>query len=113
MRNLGGAVGIAIATTLLQDFGRAHGERFGEALGHGNQHLLGGMVGRLAAHGADPVHARLVLSGEITQFITQQALSQAFQDVFWLLAALFVVALAIVPFAKALPVGEAAPVEAH
>ncbi len=113
MRNLGGAIGIAIATTLLQDFGKIHGEAFGEALAHGNQSGLGAMVGRLAAHGADAAHARLVLSGEITQFITQQSLSQAFQDVFYLLAALFVIALAIVPFSKAAPVGEAAPVDAH
>jgi DHA2 family multidrug resistance protein len=112
MRNMGGAIGIAVATTLLQDFGRIHGEHFGEALAHGNQSGLGAMVGRLAAHGADAVHARLVLSGEITQFVTQQALSQAFQDVFWLLAALFVAALVIVPFAKAAPVG-AAPVLDH
>ena len=40
MRNMGGAVGIAIATTLLQDFGRLHGERFGEAMDHGHQAML-------------------------------------------------------------------------
>jgi DHA2 family multidrug resistance protein len=99
MRNLGGAIGIAIATTLLQNFGRTHGERLGEA--HGNQGLLEGMVQRLSAAGADAAHARQLVSGEMTQFITQQALSLAFQDVFFLLAGLFVVALAIVPFAKA------------
>jgi DHA2 family multidrug resistance protein len=113
MRNLGGAIGIAIATTLLQDYGRIHGAHFGEALSHGNQSLLGGMMGRLGTLGADAAHARMVLSGEITQFVTQQSLAQAFQDVFFLLAALFVLALAIVPFAKALPVGEAPPAETH
>jgi DHA2 family multidrug resistance protein len=114
MRNLGGAIGIAIATTLLQDFGKMHGEAFGEALAHGNQSGLGAMVDRLMAHGADVAHARLVLSGEIAQFVTQQSLSQAFQDVFYLLAALFVLGLVIVPFAKAAPVDAAAPpVEAH
>lgn len=111
MRNLGGAAGIAVATTLLQDYGRIHGEAFGEALGHGNQSLLGPMVAKLMAHGADAVHAQMMLAGEITQYVTRQALSQAFQDVFFLLAALFVLALAIVPFAKALPVGEAPPPE--
>jgi DHA2 family multidrug resistance protein len=114
MRNLGGAVGIAIATTLLQDFGRIHGEHFGEALAHGNQSGLGAMVARIASHSADAVHSKLVLSGEITQYITQQSLSMAFQDTFWLLAALFVAGLIIVPFAKALPVeAGAAPAEAH
>ncbi len=114
MRNLGGAIGIAVATTLLQDYGRIHGQAFGEALAHGNQSMMGAMVSRLMAHGADAAHAQLVMAGEITQFVTRQALSQAFQDVFFLLAALFAIALILVPFAKALPVGEAAPPpEAH
>ncbi|HEY4942028.1 MAG TPA: DHA2 family efflux MFS transporter permease subunit [Rhizomicrobium sp.] len=113
MRNLGGAIGIAIATTLLQDYGRIHGQAFGEALAHGNQSMMGGMVGRLAAHGADAAHARLVMSGEITQFVTRQALSQAFQDVFYLLAALFVLALVIVPFAKVPKLTNELPPEVH
>jgi len=114
MRNLGGAIGIAVVTTLLQDFGRTHGERFGEALAHGNQSGLGAMVARVAPHTADAVHARLIVSGEIGQYITQQSLSMAFQDVFWLLAALFAAGMIIVPFAKALPVeAGAAPVSDH
>jgi DHA2 family multidrug resistance protein len=72
------------------------------------------MVARMASHGADAVHAKLMISGEITQYITQQSLSMAFQDVFWLLAALFVAGLIIVPFAKALPVEAGAPTaDAH
>ncbi len=114
MRNLGGAIGIAVATTLLQDFGRIHGEAFGEALGHGNTSMLAPLVSRIGTLGADAAHAKLVLSGEIAQFVTQQALSQAFQDVFALLAILFVAALAIVPFAKVPPLSnDAPPVEAH
>jgi DHA2 family multidrug resistance protein len=114
MRNLGGAVGIAIASTLLQNLGRLHGERFGEALRDGNTSLLAGVIQRLSAQGADAAHAQLVMSGEITQFVTQQALTQAFQDIFYLLAACFAIALAIVPFAKVPPLSDdAAPVEAH
>jgi DHA2 family multidrug resistance protein len=114
MRNLGGAVGIAIVTTLLQDYGRIHGEAFGEALSHGNQSLMGPALERLSSFGADAARARLVLSGEVTQFVTQQALSQAFQDVFFLLAALFVFALVIVPFARVPPLGDdVTPAESH
>jgi len=58
------------------------------------------------------VHARLIVSGEIGQYIAQQSLTMAFQDVFWLLAALFVAGLIIIPFAKALPM-EATPVSDH
>ena len=113
MRNLGGAVGIAIATTLLQDFGRMHGQALGEALSHGNRSLMGGLLGRVMAHGADMAHAQLVLSAEVTRVVTQQALGLAFQDVFWLLSALFVVALALVPFAKALPTTAVPSPDAH
>jgi len=114
MRNLGGAIGIAVVTTLLQDFGLTHGERFGEALAHGNQSALGALVARVASHTADAVHARLIVSGEIGQYITKQSLTMAFQDVFWLLAALFVAGLIIIPFAKALPVeAGATPVSDH
>jgi MFS transporter, DHA2 family, multidrug resistance protein len=114
MRNIGGAIGIAIITTLLQDYGRVHGERLGEALGHAKTDLLGPMAGQLSAHGADAAHAQLVLSGEITQYVTAEALTQAFQDVFYLLAALFVVALVIVPFAKVPPLSnDAPPPDAH
>ena len=114
MRNLGGAVGIAIASTLLQDYGRIHGERLGEALGRGDLNKLGPMVGRLSGHGVDAAHAQRVLSGEITQYVTGQALTQAFQDVFYLLAVVFVLALLIVPFAKVPPLSnDAPPVDAH
>ncbi len=114
MRNLGGAIGIAIASTLLQDYGRIHAERFGEALAQGNTGLLAGVVQRLGGLGADAAHAQLVLSGEIAQFVAQQALAQAFQDVFYLLAGLFVCALAIVPFARTAALSnDAPPPEAH
>jgi DHA2 family multidrug resistance protein len=46
------------------------------------------------------VHARLLLESELGQFIGRQALSLAFEDVFLLMAVLFVVALVIVPFCK-------------
>ncbi|HEY0107546.1 MAG TPA: DHA2 family efflux MFS transporter permease subunit [Rhizomicrobium sp.] len=114
MRNLGGAVGIAILTTVLQDSGRAHGERLGEALDRGNLSLMGPMVAKLAGHGADAAHAQLLLAGEITQYVSAQALTLAFQDAFYLLAGLFVLALVIVPFAKVPPLSnDAPPVEAH
>jgi MFS transporter, DHA2 family, multidrug resistance protein len=114
MRNLGGAIGIAIASTLLQDYGRVHAERFGEAMAHANTSLLAGVISRMAAHGVDAAHASLVLSGELAGFVTQQSLAQAFQDVFFLLACLFAGALAIVPFARPEPLdGAAPPVEGH
>jgi DHA2 family multidrug resistance protein len=113
MRNLGGAIGIAAVTTWLQDFGRLHGERFGEALTHANSSGLAVAVSRLSTVTSDPAHARLLLQGELNQFVTQQALTQAFQDVYLLIAVLFAAALLIVPFSRPAIFSDAAPVEAH
>src|ERR1700759_4603012 len=40
MRNLGGAIGIAVASTLLQNLGLLHAERLGESMNEGNTSLL-------------------------------------------------------------------------
>jgi DHA2 family multidrug resistance protein len=100
MRNLGGAIGIAAVTTWLQDFGRLHSERFGEALAHANSSALAGLSAHLSAGTSDPAHARQLLEAEIARAVTQQALTQAFQDVFYLIAAMFVLALAIIPLTR-------------
>jgi DHA2 family multidrug resistance protein len=113
MRNLGGAIGIAAVTTWLQDFGRIHGERFGEALASGNTSRLASAVARLAGATPDPHHARALLNGELAQIVTEQALTQAFQDVFFLIAALFAAALIIVPFCKTIILSDSAPTTAH
>ena len=113
MRNLGGAIGIAAVTTWLQDFGRLHGERFGEALANANTSSLAEASARMATVTADPVHAQTLLQGELAQIATQQALTLAFSDVFYLIAAVFAVALVIVPFCKTVILSDNASVEAH
>jgi MFS transporter, DHA2 family, multidrug resistance protein len=110
MRNLGGAIGIATVTTWLQDFGRWHGERFGEALSAANTGGLAQASARLSQFGSDAAHARLVLEGELTQYVTQQSLTLAFDDVFLLMAAIFLAALLIVPFCKTAILSDGAPV---
>lgn len=109
MRNLGGAIGIATVTTWLQDYGRIHGERFGEALSNANTSQLAQAAARIAGHTADAAHAKLMVSGEIAQFVTQQSLTLAFDDVFLLMAGMFLAALIIVPFCKTVILGAAAP----
>ena len=100
MRNLGGAIGIAAVTTWLQDNGRLHGERFGEALATANTSGLAAAAARIARNTVDMAHAKLMVAGEITQYVTQQATALAFDDVFLLMAGLFVAALVLVPFCK-------------
>lgn len=109
MRNLGGAIGIATVTTWLQDFGRIQGARFGEALSSANTAILGPLAERISQTTSDAAHAQAMLAAEMVQFVTRQALTIAFQDVFFLMAALFVLALLLVPFAKTVVLSDDAP----
>jgi DHA2 family multidrug resistance protein len=100
MRNLGGAIGIAVVTTWIQDSVRINAERFGEALDHANTSVLAEAARRVSTLSADAAHARLMLDGALAQVVGREALTQAFRDVFLAMAAMFVIALLIVPFAK-------------
>jgi DHA2 family multidrug resistance protein len=113
MRNLGGAIGIALATTWIQDDVRLAAERFGEAMAHANISGLAHAAARMAAHTADAAHAKLMMDGALAQVLSGQALTLAFQDVFLILGGLFVVALALVPFAKTVILRDAPPVAEH
>lgn len=115
MRNLGGAVGIALVNTWLQDFARAHVQDLGAALGANPEHASEMVTGLTVWFGGvtpDPDIARAMAESEIARVVVQQAMSQAFQDVFTLMAGLFVVALVLVPFCRTRP-ASAASVEVH
>ncbi len=112
MRNLGGAIGIAAATTWIQDNVRINAERFGEAMAHANTSLLAGAASRVAAHTADAAHARLMLDGALVQAVSGQALTLAFRDVYLIMGAVFVLALLLVPFARTIILRDA-PLSGH
>ncbi|WP_158965026.1 DHA2 family efflux MFS transporter permease subunit [Chachezhania sediminis] len=101
MRNLGGAVGLAIINTVLTDRRALHSARLEEALNWTNTEALRQldlMAANLSAQGVDGTRAALVQMG---QRIAQQAAVMSFIDVFLLLTAIFaglaVMALAMKP----------------
>lgn len=103
MRNLGGAIGIALVNTWLQDNARIATARFSEALGRTPQainDIVASMSQRIATVTPDPTQALLLTKKMIGQLVNQQAISVAFDDVFRLMSWMFVVALVMVPFAK-------------
>ena len=103
MRNLGGAIGIALVNTWLQDNARIAMARFGEALGRtpsAFNEATAGISQRLAAVTPDPAHAMLQAQGMLGRAIRLQALAIAFDDVFRLMSWMFVVALVMVPFTR-------------
>jgi DHA2 family multidrug resistance protein len=113
MRNLGGAVGIATVTTWLQDFGRANGSRLGEAVTAEKLDMLRGVASRFSSLSPDPAHARQMFEGQLAQLVSREALTLAFQDVFTLMAGIFIAALLIVPFCKTPKLSDEPPPPAH
>jgi DHA2 family multidrug resistance protein len=110
MRNLGGAIGIAAVNTLLQDHARIASLRLGEALSHqpGQANdLIAGVAARMAQIAPDPAQAQLLAQGLFARIAAREALTLSFNDVFRLLAWLFIAALVLVPFCR--PPANAAP----
>jgi DHA2 family multidrug resistance protein len=113
MRNLGGAIGIAVVNTWLADETRIQAARMGESLGE-NARSAPDFVGRIAAglggH-ADPNEALLTAQGLFARVVGRYALTSAFEDVFRLMAWLFLAALILVPFCR--PISNLSPAAAR
>jgi DHA2 family multidrug resistance protein len=120
LRNLGGAVGIAIANTLLQDDTRIAALRFGSALAHDGgkaANTVAALAASLAATVPDPARAAAMAHAVFGRLVGQESLALAFDDVFRLMAWLFVGTLVLVPFCR-LPTNQpnarpAAPIDSH
>ncbi|MGC1304563.1 MAG: DHA2 family efflux MFS transporter permease subunit [Caulobacteraceae bacterium] len=118
MRNLGGAIGIAIVNVWLYDQTRIHAAHLGEAMdvpGRPASGFVTEMARRMAQVTPDPAHALAMAQGEFARLVGRQTLSLAFEEVFRTTAWLFILALVMVPFCRPAKPGQAAapPSEAH
>ncbi|MGA0600177.1 DHA2 family efflux MFS transporter permease subunit [Caulobacter sp. KR2-114] len=118
MRNLGGAIGIAVVNTWLQDNARIVAARIGEGLGAAGGHAPGFIAGfgqAMAERGGDASQALQLAQGELARVVGRLALTQAFNDTFRLMSWIFLAALVMIPFCRPppLPGKDAPPVEAH
>jgi DHA2 family multidrug resistance protein len=123
MRNLGGALGIAIVNTWLQDQTRIHFARMGENLGVAGQHAsetLAKLANSIGQYTPDPAHALLMAQAELAHVVTRSSLTLAFNEVFRVMSWIFLLALLMVPFCRPImntppPKGQdaAPPLEAH
>jgi DHA2 family multidrug resistance protein len=89
MRNLGGAIGIAVVNTWLGDNARIHVARFGEALGEAGRSgnaALETLAARIAERTPDAAQAALIMQGELAKVVGREALTLAFNDVFRVMA---------------------------
>ena len=116
MRNLGGAIGIAVVNTWLLDFTREHMLRLSEGLGQAPARAAE-MVQGLAKHASgwtpDAARAMAMAQSEMGRIVGRQAMTLAFADTYRLMAWLFIGALIIVPFCKPAPLNTPPPPDAH
>jgi DHA2 family multidrug resistance protein len=118
MRNLGGAIGIAVVNTWLGDQTRIHVATFGESLGQPGSRaaeFVAGVAARVGQLTPDPDQALQMARGELAALVGRQALTSAFNECFQLMAWIFLAALILVPFCRPAPQGAAAkpPPDAH
>jgi MFS transporter, DHA2 family, multidrug resistance protein len=115
MRNLGGAIGIAVVNTWLADNTRIQAARMGETLGQAGRHapdVIAQLAARIGQSGGDPAQALLTAQGLMARVVGRYAVTSAFDEVFRTMAWLFVAALVMVPFCRPIPLAGPPP-EAH
>lgn len=108
MRNLGGAVGLAVINTTLTDTQALHRARLSEALSWSNPEALAQlktMTANMAAAGLDADKAALA---QLSSRVARQATVMSFIDVFLLLTVLFA-GLAVMALAMKPPKADAKP----
>lgn len=96
MRNLGGAFGIALVATLSDTLSRAHLAHIKESLPAVStqaQDYLAQSASMLQAGGSDPYTAALQAKALLAKTMSQQAYIQAYNDVFYIIGALLLIAV--------------------
>lgn len=107
VRNLGGAFGIALVATLTDNLSRMHLAHIKETVpvvSAGAYEALNANAALLQAAGSDPVTASAQAKALLAQTMTQQAYVQAYNDVFFIMGCLLVLAVvAVLSIRKAAP----------
>lgn len=103
MRNLGGAVGIAIVNSQLIDFTRVHALRLSEGAAQVSGQAsaaLQGLADRFVAVTPDPRLAHEMAMAGMAEVIAREAATLAFADIFHLMGLGFLAVLLLVPFCR-------------
>jgi len=113
MRNLGGAVGLALLTTILNDRTDLHLARLHESITWSRQpalETLNSLTQRFSSYGSD---AQAMALKQLNQIVHQQGVVMAFADVFLVLTFLFVGLAALSVVMKRPPAAAAAAGGGH
>jgi DHA2 family multidrug resistance protein len=110
MRNLGGAIGIAVSATMLNDRVNFHYLRLSESVTTGQpqvEALLGSQAGHWMAAAGDALNAAQASLANLHRLVYREALTLTYADVYYVLSLCFVVALLAVLFTN--PISMAPP----
>ncbi len=110
MRNLGGAIGIAVSATMLNDRLNFHYLRLNESVTHGVPQvelLLAGRTAYWSTMAGNTLDAAQTGLAQLHAMVLREALVMTFSDTFFVLSLCFVVAIACVAFSR--PITTAAP----
>jgi DHA2 family multidrug resistance protein len=116
MRNLGGAIGIAVCGTILNDRTNLHFQRIAEHLTTANTsmtHLVQTMAARYGAAWGDPVHGQAAALKKLWLLAYREAQVQTFADAYLAIAACFALAVLMVPLMRKVVPPKAPPGQAH
>jgi MFS transporter, DHA2 family, multidrug resistance protein len=115
VRNLGGALGIALTNTILLDENKRHFSIFAEHYTAANE-VTNAAFEKLQALasglGPDPEMARLGTFELLGRYLHREAGTLAFSDALMFIASFFAIALLLVPLLRK-PVRNTAPMDAH
>jgi DHA2 family multidrug resistance protein len=115
MRNLGGAIGIAVSATMLNDRLNFHYLRLNESVTEGApqvQFLLAGRTAYLSSMAGNALNAAEAGLAQLHALVLREALVMTFSDTFFVLSLCFVVAIACVAFSQPISLGGPPP-DAH
>jgi DHA2 family multidrug resistance protein len=117
MRNLGGAIGIAVCATILNDRTNLHFLRLAEHLNTTNA-AMQGMLHRVGLHFAalnsgDLAHGNTAALKQLWSLTYREARVQTFADAFLVIAVCFVFATIIAPLLRKVSPAAAPPPDAH
>jgi DHA2 family multidrug resistance protein len=105
MRNLGGAVGLAVINTVINTRMAVHGQALGAHVTWSRPAVMTMLEGLSARMGSvDPDGARLMALKKISGLMRQQALTLTYNDVFQLMAMAFFVTLPMTLLLRKVPV---------
>ena len=116
MRNLGGAVGIAVSQAIINDQTNFHFQMIAAHLTAANgamQRFVAGVTQRYAAMPGGPALGHDAAMKQLWQLAYREASTIAFADAFRAIMLAFVIATLLVPLLRKVAVPQAAPTNAH